>query len=57
MEKNGYWTCYENGGLLFDFCGLSDLSDFVIGGILFTYKTKHKLTWTSPNRRNQTKRN
>ncbi|XP_063420210.1 craniofacial development protein 2-like [Mytilus trossulus] len=50
MGNNGCGTCNENGNLLIEFCGLNDL---VIGGTLFQHKEIHKLTWTSPNRRDK----
>ncbi|XP_071177468.1 uncharacterized protein [Mytilus edulis] len=50
MGNNGCGTCNENGNLLIEFCGLNDL---VIGGTMFQHKEIHKLTWTSPNRRDK----
>ena len=50
MGKHGCGECNENGGLLVDLCGLNDL---VIGGSLFPHKDFHKLTWNSPNGRDQ----
>ncbi|XP_063434910.1 uncharacterized protein LOC134715874 [Mytilus trossulus] len=50
MGRHGCGECNENGGLLVDLCGLNDL---VIGGSLFPHKDIHKLTWNSPNGRDQ----
>ncbi|XP_063420320.1 craniofacial development protein 2-like [Mytilus trossulus] len=50
MVRHGCGECNENGGLLVDLCGLNDL---VIGCSLFPHKDIHKLTWNSPNGRDQ----
>ena len=50
MGNQGCGTMNENGEKLCDFCGLSNV---MIGGTLFAHKDIHKLTWISPNARDQ----
>ena len=50
MGSQGCGTMNENGEMLSDFCGLNNM---VIGGTLFAHKDIHKLTWISPNARDQ----
>ena len=46
MGKNGVGNINENGELFADFCAFNDL---IIGGTVFSHKTIHKTTWTSPD--------
>lgn len=41
----------ENGELFSEFC---NINDFVIGGSVFPHKYSHKITWCSPNNRDET---
>ena len=50
MGQHGLGRMNENGERLATFCGNNDL---VIGGSLFKHKDIHKITWTSPNARDQ----
>ena len=50
MVQHGLGTMNENGERLATFCGNNDL---VIGGSLFKHRDIHKITWTSPNARDQ----
>ena len=50
MEQHGLGRMNENGERLATFCGNNDL---VIGGSLFKHRDIHKITWTSPNARDQ----
>ena len=50
MGKHGLGRMNENGEKLAKFCGNNDL---VIGGSLFKHRDIHKITWTSPNARDQ----
>jgi len=50
MGQHGLGRMNENGERLAKFCGNSDL---VIGGSLFKHRDIHKITWTSPNARDQ----
>ena len=46
MSKHGLGERNDNGGRL---CDLSDMNELVITGTLFSHKTIHKATWTSPD--------
>ena len=50
MGQHGLGRMNENGERLVPFCGNNDL---VIGGSLFKHRDIHKITWTSPNARDQ----
>ena len=56
LEENEPWAVQgcgnvnENGEMLCDFC---DLNNMMIGGTLFAHKDTRKLTWISPNARDQ----
>ncbi|XP_070504065.1 craniofacial development protein 2-like [Chironomus tepperi] len=50
MGKHGLGVRNENGELLVELCGSHNL---MIGGTLFPHKECHKVTWKSPNRRDQ----
>ena len=50
MGQHGLGRMNENGERLAMFCGNND---FVIGGSLFKHSDIHKITWTSPNARDQ----
>ena len=50
MGQHGLGRMNENGERLATFCGNNDL---VIGGSLFKHRDIHKITWTSPNARDQ----
>ncbi|KAL9977741.1 hypothetical protein ACROYT_G015180 [Oculina patagonica] len=50
MGKHGLGRMNENGERLAKFCGNNYL---VIGGSLFKHRDIHKITWTSPNGRDQ----
>jgi len=46
METHGLGRMNDNGQLFADFCLENDL---VIGGSIFPHRTKHKVTWMSPD--------
>ena len=46
MGRHGVGTINENGELLAHFCAANHL---VVGGTLFPHKTRHKVTWVSPD--------
>lgn len=50
MGREGCGVMNENGERLAEFCTMHDL---VIGGTLFQHKVIHKLTWHSPNGKDQ----
>ena len=50
MGRHGLVRMNENGERLATFCGHKDL---VIGGSLFKHRDIPKITWTSPNARDQ----
>lgn len=50
IGKQGLGVMNENGELLVDFCGAHNLR---IGRTLFPHKDCHKITWVSPNGRDQ----
>ena len=50
MRQHGLGRMNENGERLATFCGNNDL---VIGGSLFKHRDIQKITWTSPNARDQ----
>ena len=50
MGQHGLGRMNENGEWLERFCGNNGL---VIAGSLFKHRDIHKITWTSPNARDQ----
>ena len=50
MGSQGCGNMNENGEMLCDFCGLNNMMK---GGTQFRHKDIHKLTWISPNARDQ----
>jgi hypothetical protein len=46
MGQEGVGNINENGELFADFCAQNDL---VIEGTIYSHKTIHKTTWTSPD--------